>query len=255
MTAPQRTTSTASGPVDEAVRATAAAAAVVADAVSTVVEAEGRVQAETVTADDAAAVRRAGTGYAVLNAVAALVLIVLLAPVMLAVALAVRLDGGPVLFRQTRVGRDGQDFRMLKFRSMCVDAEARLAALAASNEGAGPLFKMAHDPRITPVGRIIRTCSLDELPQLFNVVGGTMALVGPRPALRREVEQYCAVARRRLAVKPGLTGLWQVSGRSDLSWDESIRLDAEYVDRWSPLFDLQILFRTVGAVLRGGGAY
>lgn len=246
MTAMQTTASTAADPVHEAVRATAAAAAVVADAVATVADVDTR---------DTRPARRAGAGYAVLNAIAALLLIVLLAPVMLAVALAVKLDGGPVLFRQARVGRDGNDFRMLKFRSMSVDAEARLAELVAANEAAGPLFKMAHDPRVTRVGRVIRTFSLDELPQLFNVVGGTMALVGPRPALRNEVEQYCPLARRRLVVRPGLTGLWQVSGRSDLSWAESIRLDADYVDRWSPLLDLMILFRTVGAVLRGGGAY
>ena len=228
-------------PVCEAVRATSAAAAALTEAAEVV-------------GNDAPA-RRPGTAYAVLNAVAALVLILLLAPVMLAVAIAVRLDGGPVLFRQTRVGRDGTEFRMVKFRSMVVDAEARLAALAAQNEGAGPLFKMARDPRITRVGHVLRKFSLDELPQLFNVVGGTMALVGPRPALRREVDAYCPLAARRLAAKPGLTGLWQVSGRSDLSWEQSIRLDAEYVDRWSPAFDLRILFRTVGAVTRGGGAY
>lgn len=200
-------------------------------------------------------VRRAGRGYAILNAVVALLLILLLAPVMLAVALAVKLDGGPVLFRQVRVGKNGAEFGMLKFRSMVVDAESRLAALAARNEACGPLFKMAHDPRVTRVGRVIRTFSLDELPQLFNVVGGTMALVGPRPALRHEVDRYCATARRRLAVRPGLTGLWQVSGRSNLSWAESIRLDAEYVARWSPLLDLMILARTLRAVLRGDGAY
>ncbi|RZT87913.1 lipopolysaccharide/colanic/teichoic acid biosynthesis glycosyltransferase [Pseudonocardia sediminis] len=199
--------------------------------------------------------RRAGRAYAALNAVAALVLILLAAPVLLAVAIAVRLDGGPVLFRQTRVGEDGREFSMLKFRSMCVDAEARLAALMASNEGAGPLFKMTDDPRITRIGRVLRKFSIDELPQLFNVVGGTMALVGPRPALAREVAHYCPLAMRRLEAKPGLTGLWQVSGRSDLSWDESIRLDATYVNTWSPALDLKILARTAGAVLRGGGAY
>lgn len=245
MTAPQRTaprhTAATDALVQEATRATAAAA----DALT---EAEAVVHT-------AAPARRAGRGYAILNAVAALLLILVLSPVILAVAIAVSLDGGPILFRQNRVGRDGTDFTMLKFRSMVVDAEARLAALTAHNEGAGPLFKMTHDPRITRVGAVIRTFSLDELPQLFNVVTGTMALVGPRPALRSEVDQYCPLAARRLQVRPGLTGLWQVSGRSDLSWDESIRLDADYVRRWSPALDLQILFRTVGAVLRGGGAY
>ncbi|GAA1848840.1 hypothetical protein GCM10009772_27720 [Pseudonocardia alni subsp. carboxydivorans] len=254
MTAPaHRTTTrqarTTADPVAEATRATEAAAAVVDEATRTV-------ELAVVTAVPAAAPRRtAGRAYTVLNAVVALLLILLLAPVMLAVAIAVKLDGGPVFFRQSRVGKDGTDFGMLKFRSMVVDAEARLAALAARNEGAGPLFKMCDDPRVTRVGCVIRRYSLDELPQLFNVVAGTMHLVGPRPALRREVDAYCPLARRRLAVKPGLTGLWQVSGRSDLSWDESIRLDADYVERWSPMLDLSILARTAGAVTRGGGAY
>ncbi|MBN9795629.1 sugar transferase [Pseudonocardia sp. TMWB2A] len=208
-----------------------------------------------VTAAAVAPSRQGGIGYAVLNAVAASILIVLLLPVLLVVAVAVLFDGGPVLFRQTRVGRDGAEFRMIKFRSMCVDAEARLDSLRDLDEGSGPLFKMARDPRVTRVGHVLRRYSLDELPQLFNVVGGTMALVGPRPALTSEVAQYGPLARRRLAVRPGLTGLWQVSGRSDLSWDESIRLDALYVDSWSPAFDLSILLRTIGPVLRGGGAY
>ena len=238
------TGATATGPVAAAAeRATEAAAAVVDAAVQTL-------NIAVVTPP-----RRAGRLYTVANAVVALVLILLLAPVMLAVAIAVKLDGGPILFRQARVGQGGTGFGMLKFRSMVVDAEARLAALAARNEGSGPLFKMAHDPRVTRVGAVIRRYSLDELPQLFNVVAGTMHLVGPRPALRREVDAYCPMARRRLAVKPGLTGLWQVSGRSDLSWDESIRLDVDYVERWSPLLDLSILARTAGAVTRGGGAY
>ncbi|WP_060710765.1 sugar transferase [Pseudonocardia sp. HH130629-09] len=152
---------------------------------------------------------------------------------MLAVAIAVKLDGGPVLFRQSRVGKHGTDFGMLKFRSMVVDAEARLTPLAARDEGAGPLFTVCADPRVTRVGCVLRRYSLDELPQLFNVVTGAMHLVGPRPALRREVAAYCPLAARRLAVEPGLTGLWQISGRSDLTWDESIHLDAEYVERWS----------------------
>ncbi len=207
------------------------------------------------TIDTVTAPRRAGAAYAVLNAVAAALILLIASPVLLLVALAVKLDGGPVLFRQTRVGEDGREFRMIKFRSMVVDAEAKLTALMQQNEGAGPLFKMTRDPRITRVGQFIRKFSLDELPQLFNVVGGTMALVGPRPALPREVELYDSLAMRRLAAKPGLTGLWQVSGRSNLSWDESISLDATYVDSWSPVLDITILFRTVGAVVRGGGAY
>ncbi|MEU7811092.1 sugar transferase [Pseudonocardia sp. NPDC049154] len=190
-----------------------------------------------------------------MNAVVALVIVLLVLPVLLAVAVTVKLDGGPVFFRQTRVGQDGRQFRMVKFRTMVVDAEVRLAALRSANEAAGPLFKIARDPRITRTGAVLRKYSVDELPQLFNVIGGTMALVGPRPALQREVDLYCATARRRLMVKPGMTGLWQVSGRSDLSWDESISLDARYVDTWSPALDLKILVRTVGTVVRGDGAY
>lgn len=246
MTAPtDHRTARRLGPVAEATRATAAAAASLDAAVETV-------ELAIVTA---APPRTAGRAYTVLNAVVALLLILLLAPVMLAVAIAVKLDGGPVLFRQSRVGKHGTEFGMLKFRSMVVDAEARLTALAARDEGAGPLFKVYDDPRVTRVGVVLRRYSLDELPQLFNVVTGAMHLVGPRPALRREVAAYCPLAARRLAVKPGLTGLWQVSGRSDLPWNESIRLDAEYVERWSPMLDLSILARTAGAVARGGGAY
>ncbi|MCC6496408.1 MAG: sugar transferase, partial [Propionibacteriaceae bacterium] len=154
------------------------------------------------------------------------VLLLLAAPVMGLVALAIKLeDGGPVLFRQPRVGRKGEIFDCLKFRSMVVDAEARLAELAAANEGSGPLFKLTHDPRITKVGRFIRRFSLDELPQLWNALRGDMSLVGPRPALPSEVAQYDSDTRRRLDVRPGLTGLWQVSGRSNLSWDDTVRLD------------------------------
>lgn len=199
--------------------------------------------------------RRAGRVYAALNAAAALLLILLATPLLLAAAIAVKLDGGPILFRQTRIGRNGHAFTMLKFRSMCTDAETRLTTLMESNEGAGPLFKMTDDPRVTRTGAVLRRYSIDELPQLFNVVRGTMALVGPRPALPREVAHYCPLAARRLDAQPGLTGLWQVSGRSDLSWDQSIRLDARYVDTWTPTLDIKILARTAAAVLRGNGAY
>lgn len=183
-------------------------------------------------------------------------LLLLAAPVMGLVALAIKLeDGGPVMFRQTRVGRKGNAFECLKFRSMVPDAEARLAALIASNEGAGPLFKMTKDPRITRVGRFIRRFSLDELPQLFNAFRGDMSLVGPRPALPSEVAQYDSDARRRLDVRPGLTGLWQVSGRSNLSWDDTVRLDLYYVDNWSLVQDLMILAKTARAVVGSAGAY
>lgn len=184
-------------------------------------------------------------------------LLLLAAPVMALVALAIRLeDHGPVLFRQTRVGRDGKLFHCLKFRSMCTDAEARLAALAHLNVNRdGVLFKIQKDPRITRVGRLIRRFSLDELPQLVNVVKGEMSLVGPRPALPDEVRRYPADAQRRLHVRPGLTGLWQVSGRSDLSWDDAVRLDLYYVDNWSIVQDLSIVVRTIHAVFAARGAY
>lgn len=183
-------------------------------------------------------------------------LLVLLSPLMLATALAVKLsDGGPVIFRQRRVGLHGEQFDCLKFRSMCVDAEARLAALEEQNEGAGVLFKMADDPRVTRVGRFIRRYSIDELPQLWNALRGDMSLVGPRPALPSEVERYDCDTRRRLHVRPGLTGLWQVSGRSSLSWEDTVRLDLYYVDNWSFVQDLMILARTARAVVGSSGAY
>jgi len=182
--------------------------------------------------------------------------LLLLAPALLALALAIRIDSpGPVLFHQTRVGRGGREFTMLKFRTMVVDAEQRLTGLMSDNQGGGVLFKMRSDPRITRVGRFLRRYSLDELPQLFNIALGDMSLVGPRPPLPREVEQYGAEMRRRLLVKPGLTGLWQVNGRSDLDWEESVRLDLRYVENWSFAFDLVILWKTAAAVIRGNGAY
>jgi len=190
------------------------------------------------------------------DAVGSAFLLLMSAPVMFLVAFAIKLeDGGPVLFRQPRVGRKGQLFECLKFRSMVLDAEARLAELAEANEGSGPLFKMSHDPRITRVGRFIRRFSLDELPQLWNALRGDMSLVGPRPALPTEVAQYDSDTRRRLDVRPGLTGLWQVSGRSNLSWDDTVRLDLYYVDNWSLIQDLMILFRTAKAVVGSSGAY
>lgn len=180
----------------------------------------------------------------------------LAAPVLLMVALAIRVTSpGPVLFRQTRIGVDGRPFSMLKFRSMVVDAESRLIDLTDANENDGPRFKLRRDPRVTRVGAVLRRYSLDELPQLWNVVRGEMSLVGPRPPLPSEVDGYDADAFRRLRVRPGMTGLWQVSGRSDLSWEESLRLDLRYVDNWSLALDLQILWRTWRAVLGRSGAY
>src|SRR4029453_1352706 len=144
---------------------------------------------------------------------------------------------------------------VLKFRSGVVGAENRRIAFIGQNEGAGPLFKLRHDPRVTPVGRWLRRLSIDELPQLINVLLGQMSLVGPRPPLRSEVATYSGEVHRRLLVRPGITGLWQVSGRSDLSWEDSVRLDLYYVDNWSLIQDLTIMWRTMGTVLRGRGAY
>lgn len=188
--------------------------------------------------------------------IGAIALVILLAPVFLGVALAVRIDSaGPVLFRQERVGTAGVPFTMYKFRSMVVDAEARLSTLTKGNQGNDVLFKMKDDPRVTRVGSFIRRFSLDELPQIFNVIEGTMSLIGPRPPLSAEVEKYDTHAHRRLLVRPGMTGLWQVSGRSLLSWDDTVRLDLYYVENWSFLGDLTILLRTVRAVLKRYGAY
>jgi len=183
-------------------------------------------------------------------------LLLVTTPLMLLAALAIKIeDGGPVLFRQIRVGRKGELFECLKFRSMFTDAEQRLAELAHLNEGAGPLFKMADDPRVTRVGRLIRRFSIDELPQFWNTLWGDMSLVGPRPALPAEVAAYDDDTCRRLDVRPGLTGLWQVSGRSDLSWEDAVRLDIYYVDNWSMVQDLMILVKTARAVLLPSGAY
>jgi exopolysaccharide biosynthesis polyprenyl glycosylphosphotransferase len=186
----------------------------------------------------------------------ALAALVVLLPLLLSIAVWVRLSSrGPALFRQERVGTDGKPFTMYKFRSMYVDAEQRLAELEQHNEGDGVLFKMRDDPRVTSAGKWLRRFSLDELPQLINVAIGTMSLVGPRPPLQSEVSQYGNDVRRRLLVKPGLTGLWQISGRSDLSWEESVRLDLHYVENWSLALDLVILWKTAFAVLSRKGAY
>jgi len=162
---------------------------------------------------------------------------------------------GSVLFRQRRIGRNGRPFMVYKFRTMYQDAERRRAALAEQNEASGPLFKMRRDPRITKVGKVLRRCSLDELPQLLNVIRGDMALVGPRPALPDEVAQYNHQQRLRLIATPGITGLWQVSGRSDLSFERAVQLDLEYVCCRSTWLDAKILLRTVPAVVSGRGAY
>lgn len=187
---------------------------------------------------------------------AALFALVMLAPLFAVIAIAVRAtDPGPALFRQTRVGKGGREFTLLKFRTMTTDAEARKAELLGRNEHDGVLFKIRNDPRITRIGARLRRYSLDELPQLINVLRGDMSLVGPRPPLPEEVARYGYDVRRRLVVRPGMTGLWQVSGRSELSWEESVRLDLRYVENWSLMLDLQILWKTRAAVTGGSGAY
>ncbi|GAA4248230.1 sugar transferase [Dactylosporangium darangshiense] len=193
----------------------------------------------------------------VLDRMLAGLLLLLAGPFMLVVAILIRTTSdGPALFRQPRAGIKGKEFTCYKFRTMVKDADKRRAEIAHLNQhGDGVLFKMKRDPRVTKVGAILRRTSLDELPQLLNVINGTMSMVGPRPPLMSEVEAYDEDVRRRLLVKPGMTGLWQVSGRSELSWQESVRLDLNYVDNWSPLLDLRILGRTVTAVVRGTGAY
>ncbi|MFT4050777.1 MAG: sugar transferase [Microbacterium sp.] len=186
----------------------------------------------------------------------ATVALLLFAPFAFVIGVLIKIDDpGPVFFRQSRVGRDGQEFKMVKFRSMRVDAEAQLAALREANEGAGPLFKLKNDPRITRVGRVLRRFSLDEVPQFWNVLRGDMSVVGPRPPLPDEVTSYDGVVFRRLYIKPGITGPWQVGGRSDLSWDESVRLDLRYVENWSVLGDLQLMWRTVRVMVKPEGAY
>ena len=184
------------------------------------------------------------------------VLVALLSPVFALTALRIKAhDGGPVLFRQTRVGREGQTFGCFKFRTMVINAEEQIERMQAEQGVTALLFKDKDDPRVTRPGQWLRRYSLDELPQLFNVVAGDMSLIGPRPQVPREVAEYDDVVRRRLRVRPGMTGLWQVSGRNDLSSGEAVRLDLYYVDNWSMAQDLTILFRTVGAVLSSRGAY
>ena len=192
------------------------------------------------------------------DVVGSLFLIVLFSPVLVSVAIAIKMSSkGPVFFRQDRVGINGKIFRMIKFRSMVIDAESRLTVLQQDRRDAGNaiLFKMKNDPRVTSVGKFIRRFSIDELPQLFNVVIGDMSLVGPRPPLKAEVDLYEDDARRRLLVKPGMTGLWQVSGRSDLTWDDTVRLDVYYVENWSITGDMVIIWKTLRAVVSSAGAY
>jgi lipopolysaccharide/colanic/teichoic acid biosynthesis glycosyltransferase len=192
---------------------------------------------------------------AVADRIGAAVLLAVLLPVMVVVATVIRLDSpGRAIYRQERVGRNGRTFRMAKFRTMADDAEGRLPELAERNETDGLLFKLHDDPRVTSVGRFLRRSSLDELPQLWNIVRGEMSLVGPRP-LPVQPEEIVGADRRRLAMRPGLTGLAQVNGRSELSWSDTVRFDVAYVDGWSLWLDLRLLARTPLVVLQGRGAY
>ncbi len=182
--------------------------------------------------------------------------LVILLPWFVLIAVLVRLSSpGPVIYRSERIGLCGKPFKFPKFRSMYLDADKRLAELQKVNEKDGPIFKIKNDPRITPIGRILRKFSLDELPQFISVLRGEMSIVGPRPPIRHEVEQYDDVAMRRLTVKPGITCYWQVMGRSDLTFDEWMELDNRYIDEMNFLVDLSIVLRTIPAVIRGRGAY
>jgi len=191
-------------------------------------------------------------GKRVIDVVVGSLGLAILTPVFAVIALAIRaVDGGPILFRQTRVGLQGRSFDVVKFRTMLPDAEARLDELQARNEISGPAFKVTDDPRLTRTGRSLRATSLDELPQLWNVIRGEMSLVGPRPPLPREVEGYDLWHRRRLSMKPGMTGLWQVQGRRDADFDRWVELDLAYIDRWSIWLDLKIMFLTIPAMFQG----
>ncbi|MGH2543603.1 MAG: sugar transferase, partial [Ardenticatenaceae bacterium] len=184
------------------------------------------------------------------------VALLIFSPIVLLTTVAIKLDSpGPILYRQERIGRGGRPFTIYKFRSMRVGADEELARLATLNEADGPLFKIRNDPRVTRVGRIIRKLSIDELPQLFNVLKGDMSLIGPRPALPQEVAQYEEWHHKRLEAAPGLTGLWQVSGRSDVTFDEMMLLDIYYTEQWSPMLDTMILLKTIPTVLFQRGAY
>ncbi|MHB1355767.1 MAG: sugar transferase [Anaerolineae bacterium] len=191
-----------------------------------------------------------------LDVILSIVVLVILSPVILVTVIAILIDSkGPIIFSQERVGKDDRAFKLYKFRSMHVGAEERVGILAEHNEASGPLFKIRNDPRCTKVGKFIRRASIDELPQFWNVLKGDMSIIGPRPALRSEVEKYEPWHLRRLEVSPGITGLWQVSGRSDLTFDEMVLLDVYYIENWSPILDLGILLKTIPTVVMGSGAY
>jgi lipopolysaccharide/colanic/teichoic acid biosynthesis glycosyltransferase len=192
----------------------------------------------------------------VFDVIGAFAALLVLSPLLVLIGALVRLDGGPALFPQTRVGRFGREFKMLKFRSMRPDAEKRLAELLAANQhGGGVTFKLRNDPRITRLGRWLRRFSLDELPQFYNVLIGDMSLVGPRPPVPREVALYTLADRRRLAVKPGITCIWQISGRAEIDFPGQVLLDVTYIENQSLLEDIRILASTPKAVVFGSGAY
>lgn len=192
----------------------------------------------------------------ILDLVLSVLALIVLSPLMIITAIAIKLDSqGPVLYSQPRAGKDGKVFKMYKFRSMCIDADERLESLKSLNERDGPVFKLSNDPRVTRVGRIIRKKSIDELPQLINIIKGQMSIVGPRPPLLNEVKQYTPYQMQRLSVKPGLTCYWQISGRSDLSFNEWVRLDCKYIEDRGFWTDLKIILKTIPAVLTGRGAY
>ena len=224
-----------------------------------------RVQLVTATVDDQICLSKEAVsvhqGYRVTKRFCDIILsaagLLVISPLLLVVAIAIKVEdpAGPVFFSQMRVGTDGKLFRMYKFRSMATDAEARLEALIAKNEVDGAMFKMKDDPRVTRVGKIIRKISVDELPQLWNVLNGSMSLVGPRPCLPREYAQYTDYDKQRLLVKPGCTGLWQVSGRNHVGFVDMVKLDIYYIQHRSLLGDLKIIFRTVGVMIFPNAAY
>ncbi|GAA1416651.1 putative sugar transferase EpsL [Corynebacterium durum] len=197
-----------------------------------------------------------GTTKRVFDILLSLIMLILTSPILLVTALAIKLyDGGPAFYLSERIGRDGIPYTLWKFRSMVVDADTKVHELIRQQGGNALLFKMKDDPRLTPIGRFIRTYSIDELPQFINSLNGTMSIVGPRPQVQREVDEYDADMHLRLTIRPGITGLWQVSGRSHLSADEAKRLDLYYVHNWSMLLDMKTIARTVGAVVTHTGAY
>ena len=222
-----------------------------------------RIAAQTVSHNNTESSHRSQWGFhtddllrRLLDVTLSIVALLLMLPVFALIAVAIRLDSpGSVLFTQRRVGKDGTEFPFFKFRSMYTDAENRLDSLMTTNDRNGPVFKMRHDPRITRVGQWLRRWSLDETPQLLNVLRGEMSLVGPRPGLPREIALYTPQQRARLSVTPGMTGLWQVSGRADLSFERSMQLDLEYITRRSFALNCVIILRTIPAVLTRRGAY